>query len=173
MHGDDDPAVSAFWSAFEDLLDALGGARVGFDRAHDKLREWLSALMPLGRQATPAGAVPQGGTLVVSADLPSVVSVCAALHGEQVTACNSVPLALRAIERGGAFDAVLCDASMAAVSILVRVAQQELPPRVAFLDTATSDPLALACLGSGGAPVMSPAAGERIRSFANGSNAAE
>jgi hypothetical protein len=169
MLRDDDRAVSAFWSAFEDLLDALAGAKVGLDRAQDTLRQWLLALMPHGREGERTRSRAPGGTLVVSADMPSIVSVCAALHGEQVTACNSVPQALRAIDRAGSFDAVLCDASMAAVSLLVRVAEQDLPPRVAFLDSATSDPTALAFLDGGAAPVMSPAAGERIRSFAQGS----
>jgi hypothetical protein len=104
--------------------------------------------------------------LVVTADIPAAAAVCAALHGEYVTVCDTVENALREI--GAAtepFDVVLCEASLAIIELVVRATRQDPPARVAFLATASSDAEVAASLGGDGAVVVSPGDEPRLRAF--------
>ncbi len=104
--------------------------------------------------------------LIVTADIPAAAAICASLHGEYLTVCDMVERALREmVAAAEPFDVVLCDASMAAVELVVRATRQEPPARIAFLATTTSDPEIAASLGGDGAVVVHPGDEQRLRAL--------
>jgi hypothetical protein len=106
--------------------------------------------------------------LVVTSDIPVAAAVCAALHGEYVTVCDTVDLALRELAAAEAFDAVLCEASLAAIELLVRVQREPSPPRIAFLSTSEGDQEIADALYGAEAPVMNPGDQEGLQAFVYG-----
>jgi hypothetical protein len=163
-----DPAGPLPRSQVGDAHETLDDARAGLDRLRRALGRLVSGLMPLGAGQNQYASALHGGALIVSGDVPALAAVCTALHGRPVTVCDSVSSALRAIERGGPFETILCDASIAAAWVLVRVARQEPPPRVGFLDTGASEPEVASFLARAGSAVLRPDDEKAIRAFVRG-----
>jgi hypothetical protein len=118
-------------------LQSLDDAKLGLERLLTVTSALLAGL-PSGEGHASLGAA--GRVLVVSDDSAASAAVCAALHGDSVTVCDTIPQALRIIERAEPFEVIFCDAAVAAAWLLVRVAWQEPPPRMVFMATRSSDP---------------------------------
>ncbi len=106
--------------------------------------------------------------LLITADIPAAAAICAGLHGEHLTACDTAEMALREMTSAESFDVILCDASLAILEIVVRAARQVPHARVAFLATNTSDHKLAGTLCGGEAALVNPVDDERLRAFVQG-----
>jgi hypothetical protein len=146
-------------------FDALSDARVGLER----LRVAASVLLTGIPSGEPKSALLAGGrVLVVTSDTSASAAICAALHGDSVTVCETVSQALRLIERSEPFEVIFCDAVLAVAWLLVRVAWQEPAPRVAFMATKSSDRMVAEFLERHALYVDARLAFGRIRELAEG-----
>jgi hypothetical protein len=106
--------------------------------------------------------------LVVTSDVPAAAAVCAALHGEYVTLCRDVEVAVQQTASVTPYDVVFCEPSLGAIELLVRLSRLTPPPRVALLSTPKSNQWLAAVLQGGELSLVSPGDYEGIQMFVRG-----
>jgi len=106
--------------------------------------------------------------LIVTADIPAAAAVCAALHGEYVTVCNDVDVAVRELASASPYDVVFCEPSLGAIELLVRLSRQTPAPRVALLATVGSNQWLSTVLQGDELSLVNPADYEGIQGFVRG-----
>jgi hypothetical protein len=135
-----DPGAAHPRMVIERACSIVDDARVGLDRVRALTSTLLSALGGARPRGGAPSTEPTSKVLVVTGDSACAAAICNALPEQHVTVCRDFGGALGTVERVEPFRVVFCDASAAAVWLLVRIARQEPPPRLVFLMSEGSDP---------------------------------